>query len=104
MSQRSPLVSDQRVYKKDKLWRHERRKAQIHGAHSFSRHLRRDETHGGKFLNNVIIYIYDHNNGTSSARTEIIAFNINFQYLSTLTLKVEGIHRTALEQGWIMGN
>lgn len=50
------------------------------------------------FLNNVIVYIYDPNNRRSGTHIEITAFNINFQYLSTLTLKVEGIHCTPLQQ------
>ena len=62
------------------------------------------KTKWGNFLNNVIVYIYDPNNRKSGTHIEITAFNINFQYLSTLTLKLEGVHCTPLWQECIRGN
>ena len=62
------------------------------------------KTHRGNFLNNVIVYIYDPNNRKSGTRIEITASNINFQYLFTLTLKVEGVHCTLLQWECIREN
>lgn len=55
-----------------------------------------------KFLNNISICIYDLNNRNSDTHIEIIAFNINFQYLSRLTLKVEGTAYCKLLQSRII--
>lgn len=96
MSQRLPLVSDQRVNKKDKLCSRQYWKALKHREH-FSQYLQKkikkiENPKCRNGLNNVIVYIYDCNNRKNGSHIEITAFNINFQYLSTLTLKVEGIH------------
>lgn len=58
----------------------------------------------GNFLNNVIIYIYDPSNRKSGTHIEITAFNNNSQCISTLTLKVEGVHCTALKLECIREN
>lgn len=64
-----------------------------HREHS-SLYAEKRKTKCGNFLNNVIVYIYDSNNRKGSTHIEVTAFNISFQYLSTLTLKVEGVHST----------